>query len=462
MACAAVLQGSLVLMLLAPPRPGATGRFLAAFAAAFAAYAVAVSSILRSDGPRGERPSPGLLVFIVLSACLFRVTLISAPPALSDDLYRYRWDGRVLLAGGNPYLEPPSSASGGEANPDPLDRLIAHRDVGTIYPPLAQAAFALGVRLSPGLVGIKVVLTCCDLMVIAMLGHLLKKRGEPRRRILIYAWNPLVIAEVAWSGHLEPLGMLLVLVSAAAILENRGGIATMALTAAGLVKVLPLALFAPFGRTIRSRFLALAPLLFAAALWPFRAAGWRLLDGARAYARHWVANDSLFGLVQAGIEWWGPTPGLKGAVAWLRAHLPGSEGLDRLYPYLYPPDLARAVCAAAVLLVALNILRRGLEPLRGASLMTGTLLLLSPTLHPWYLLWMLPWICLMPSPAWILLSGLAVLAYVDLGAPGPAGGPTTWVLLVEYVPFYALLLVPFLTRRRGRGPAWLAPGKPGC
>jgi hypothetical protein len=468
-----VIQGSFVLMLLAPPRAGATTAFLAAFAAAFAAYALALSSILRSDrarpgslssipGQAPSRPSPRLDVLIVLSACLFRVTMIGAPPALSDDLYRYRWDGRVLLSGGNPYLAPPSSAARPAGSPDALDDRIAHRDVGTIYPPLAQVAFALGVRLSPGLLGIKIILTLCDLLVIAMLARLLRLRGQSPRRILIYAWNPLAVIEVAWSGHLEPLGMLLVLVSASAILGNRDRLATLALTAAGLVKILPLALFAPFGRSMRGRALVLAPLLFAAALWPFRGAGWRLLDGARAYARHWVANDSLFGIVQAAIVWIGPTPALKGAIGWLRARLPGSGALDLLYPYLYPPDLARAACAAAALLAALVIVRRGVEPLRGAYLMTGALLLLSPTLHPWYLLWILPWVCLMPSAAWILLSGLAALTYLDLGSTGPAGDGRAWLRCVEYVPFYALLLAAVLMRRHTGRPGPLAPGNSGC
>ncbi len=439
-----MIEASLIAMLLLPPRPGATAAFLASFFIAFLAYAVAARAVLRGAPAETGRG----VTTIVLFACLFRATLLFAAPALSEDIYRYRWDGRVLLSGGNPYLTTPAEAERAGRPVDPLDARVAHREVGTIYPPAAQLFFALGALLTPGILGLKSLLVLCDLLGIACLRGILERRGLPSRRILLYAWNPLAVIEVAWSGHLEPLGVLLVLVAAAAIIQRRDLRSTIALVAAGLVKLLPLALFAPFLRSIRARVIVLVPLLFAAAFWPFRAAGRRVLGGAEEYARRWVANESIFGIVQSAIAWIGPTPALKAAIAWLRARVPGSEPLDHLYPYLYPPDLARAVCVAAALLVALVIVRRGIEPLRGAFVMTGALLLLSPTLHPWYVLWILPWICLFPSRAFILLSGLVALAYLNLGASGREVEPYPWVRLAEYLPFYTTLAAELFARRR--------------
>ncbi|HKN48513.1 MAG TPA: hypothetical protein VJ144_11135 [Candidatus Polarisedimenticolia bacterium] len=439
------MEAGFAAMLLDPPRPGALGPFLASYAAAFVPYGLAARAALctRAAGLQSRASLGVVLAF----ACLFRATLILAPPALSDDIYRYRFDGRVVLSGGNPYLDPPGAA--GVALPrDALDSRVAHQDVRTIYPPLAELVFAAGAAIAPGLLGLKALLVLCDLLGILLLRWILKRRGLPEVRVLVYAWNPLAIIEVAWSGHLEPAGVLLVLCAAAAIIQRRDLGSTLALTLAALVKIFPLALFAPFLRSTRARALLLPPIVAAAFYWPYRDAGPRLFEGAWTYARRWSANDSLFGIVQAAIVWIDPTPLLKEAIAWTRARIPGSGPLDRLYGFLYPPDLARAFCALAAVAAAFFILRRERDPLRGAFLLTGALLLLSPTLHPWYLLWILPWLALFPSRAWILLTGLVALAYLNLGAAGRAAEPHPWVHLPEYLPFYLLLAREWTARRR--------------
>jgi len=449
-------------MLLASPRSARVAPFLALFFAAFGLYALAARSVLRR-GPSPGSPAPqaaarsgarvrragegAVLAAIVAFAALFRLTLLWSAPVLSDDLYRYRWDGRVLLAGRNPYAEPPAAPSLAPLR-DSLYEPIAHKEVRTIYPPAAQLLFAAGAALSTGLLGLKILVALCDLLVILLLRGILARRGLPQDRILLYAWNPLAVIEVAWSGHVEPLGMLFVLAAGAAIIQRRDLRSTLALTIAGLVKILPLALFAPFLRSLRTRAILLAPLVVAAAYWPFRSAGKRLLEGTEEYARRWSANESIFGIAQASIARVDPTPALKGTIAWLRARVPGSGPLDLLYPYLYPPDLARAACAGAALLIALALMRRRIEPLRGSYLMTGALLLLSPTLHPWYLLWILPWLCLFPSRPWILLSGLVALSYVNFGTGGRDAEPCPWIRWPEYLPFYLLLAGEWIAGRR--------------
>jgi len=78
---------------------------------------------------------------------------------------------------------------------------------------------------------------------------------------------------------------------------------------------------------------------------------------------------------------------------------------------------------------------------RGIFLFTGAVLLLSPIVHPWYLLWILPWIVLFPSPAWIALSGLIPVVYTGAG----------WARPVEYAVFFALLVGGLVLRvRRSR------------
>ena len=108
-------------------------------------------------------------------------------------------------------------------------------------------------------------------------------------------------------------------------------------------------------------------------------------------------------------------------------------GIDSLYSQ--PHMLARGV-AAVIALSALAWLTKGQwvsgdEPSRAIFLFTAIVLVLQPAVHPWYILWILPWLCLYPSPAWLLLTALIPLAYLD----------AAWVKWAEYLPFYAMLLV---------------------
>jgi hypothetical protein len=445
-------------MLAAAPRPGATAPFLAVFLATFVCYALAVRLALRA--PTSPPPAwRDRAVRIVLAlACLYRCTFLFSPPALSGDLHRYLWDGRVLLSGRNPYLDPPASPALAALR-DREYPLIEHKEVRTIYPPAAQILFAAGAAAAPGALGIKALLVLADLLGIAALRRLLVLRGLTPLRVIVYAWNPLAVSEVAWSGHLEPAGVACVVAAAVAIIQKRDLRSTLALTLAGLVKLLPFVLFVPLARGLRRRAFLLPPVLIAAAYWPFRAAGGSLFSGLREYATHWHGNDSVFSLARATIAVVDPTPALKSAIAFVRARAPWSAPLDHLYPYVYPTPLAKAACALGLVACAVVIARRTVDPLRGCFLMTGAALLLSPTLHPWYLLWILPWLCLYPSRPWILLSGLAVLAYSDLGGAQGAGEGYPWARLAEYGPFFAILLAEWLWDRRRR-PAVMTP--PAC
>lgn len=432
-------------MLLFPPGPGGVFAYLGLFFAVFAGYVLAVRAVLRA-APGAGRPAA---IAVLGLATLFRLTFLFASPVLSDDLYRYLWDGSVTLAGGNPYRDAPAAAAAPRRAAD-LAR-IGHAEVPTIYPPAAQALFAAGAACGRGIHGIKALVVLADLLVIAVLLVLLRERRRPSVRVLVYAWNPLAVTEAAWSGHVEPAGVLCVLLAAVAIIQKREARAALLLALGGLVKILPLVLLAPLLRSIRARFLPLVLLLLLAACWPFRAAGWRLLAGLRAYATRWLGNESLFGVPHAAIAWIDPAPHLKAAIAFVRQRVPHTGALDYLYGWVYPIDLAKGVCALAALGFAAWLVRRGIEPLRGLYLMTGAVLLLSPTAHPWYFLWILPWLCLFPSQPWILLSGLVALAYVNLGAPGRAREPYPWIRIVEYAPFFLLLLREWLRARLWRG-----------
>lgn len=207
---------------------------LALFAVAFACYIVAIRLAVRA------RQGPPLLMLILASGILFRGTMLFSNPIEEIDLYRYLWDGAVVTQGVSPFRYSPQQVLAGTNNgelPDDLARLVRLRDsseemmtilkrvhfgeLPTIYPPVGQAVFALATWVTPPtgslltrLVIMKTWFVSFDLATLLLVIQLLKFAGRPVGLALIYAWCPLLIKEVANSGHLDSLAFCLATVAA--------------------------------------------------------------------------------------------------------------------------------------------------------------------------------------------------------------------------------------------------------
>ena len=402
------------------PFPG-----LAIFAAAFATYAGAAWYI--GSGP-GDRRTIWLL------AIAMRLALLPLTPELSDDVYRYLWDGHVQSSGVNPYAYAPAAAEVADLRTE-YHQLVNNPTVQTIYPPLAQLAFLLIAMAGSTLMGAKIAWLICDLATAWLLGRIAAQSGRNERRVLLlYLWSPLLIVEVAWSGHLEPLGLfaltLSILLAGAArrkIAERRddaepsralGSLGTTwpAFAAGGALALAALTKFAPA---------AALPALV-------RRLGWRPLAGFAItvlflYAPYAVAGAELFsGLRTYSEHWWF----MKGPFAALEA---------------LAADPTRARYVAAILVIAIvgwtAAARYDLE--RALLWTLGAGMVLTPTLHPWYVLWVLPMAALRTSRPWILLSGLAFIGYFGLGSFQAAGAWTQPGLAraVLWIPFLFVLAI---------------------
>ena len=157
---------------------------------------------------------------ILLGALLLRLPLLPLPPTLSDDVLRYLWDGRVAAAGQNPYLLSPAAP---ELTPlrDDLWRRLPHRQIPTVYPPLAVAAFSIAARLPFPILSWKLLVTGADLAACALLLRLARQLGLPAGRTVWYAWNPMVALEVAGHGHVDILGVAAALAVVSILLARR-------------------------------------------------------------------------------------------------------------------------------------------------------------------------------------------------------------------------------------------------
>ena len=259
---------------------------------AAAPYLVAVYSILKFE----RSPDRGPHRSIIAAALLFRLTVIAVDPPLTNDLYRYRWEGMVQAHGGNPYVARPSDPAWAELRDENYAR-IPTPDAPGGYGPLFSLLEVAVYRVAPPTqtIWFKLPGIAGDLATIAALAWLLRRRGLPASRVLIWAWCPLPVLEFWANGHNDSLAVAFVVAACAAArpLVSYGWLALA--IAAKLWPVLLVPAFLVDRRSWKSA--AAVPLVFAACAAPYVA---RVDDTVRymsGYLGGWRNNDSLFGVI---------------------------------------------------------------------------------------------------------------------------------------------------------------------
>ncbi len=377
-----------------------------------------------------RKPTRLAILIILLAAVLFRLTLFDLPPSLSDDLYRYQWDGQLQLAGQNPYLVAP------EARPK-----LPGAGYITPYGPLTQLLFRLTAHVD-GVLAFKLLSLLFDLGSLLLLMALLRAHGLEVERALIYGWCPLVVVEFAGSGHNDSITLFAILLACWLVERKRAVWSTLPLAAAVLTKWFPALLLPIFmghaawprtqthsgaeveassnpGVWVRGgRALALFAAAVVLGFSPYLDAGWSLVAGVRSYAESWRNNASLFDLLR----------------------VTGSD------------TAAGAIAALLVGGLALYLAAKRAEPLRASYILIAALLLLSPSVFPWYLTWLIPFLCFFPNTGLLLWTATIFLSYhvlIGYTAHG-AWQYDPWLIWLEYAPVYAVLLLGVL-RRGGAG-----------
>ena len=161
--------------------------------------------------PRAES-SWKLAGVIILFAIIFRLCLVpSDPSVLSKDMYRYIWDGRVQQEGINPYHYPPEADALKHLRDNQIYPNINRKDDPTLYPAGAQVFFRIFYALvGSNVTAYKGIMVFFDILTLLVLTALLRVFDFNPARIMVYAWNPLAVFEIAYSGHLEGLTVFLI------------------------------------------------------------------------------------------------------------------------------------------------------------------------------------------------------------------------------------------------------------
>jgi len=402
-----VLSGCVVFWANSGDQTGRIVAHLVCFGLAFAAYLLALWS-------SRDLSRHWLALALGLSA-VWRASLVVAPPLLSNDVNRSVWEGRVQVHGGNPYAWPDRpDAPKWVALRDDVWRGLNHPDYPAIYPPAWQLAVRAVAALDDSITAVKAFVALCEMLALVPLAYVLRRRGLPRGRLLVLAWSPLALVETAGSGHNEAFGTLCVVLALAA-LESGRPLASAVAAAVGMqAKFLPGLLAAAWARRYRPWHVAVAALVAAALVWPYRSAGRILWLSLTKYSEFWQFNETGFLVLE---------------------RLTGSH------------TAAVRTGSALVVILALALAWRRAEPVAAAMAVVAATLLLSPNVLPWYALWFVPLLVVRDEPAALLYTGTASLAY--LVYPAWQSGERWWigghVRVLEYLP---CLLVLGLSRMR--------------
>lgn len=350
------------------------------------------------------RPKYGMRALLIAAVAL-RGILVFVEPTLSDDVYRYLWEGKVAWSGENPYLYAPASPIFDGWGDDPIRAMVAHPEISAIYPPMAIWLFGLLGQLSYAPWIVKLAMGLADVGVVMMLARLLSRRGRTLGPAWLYALHPLGAVETAASGHMEGLALLCCLAAVDAWDQRRGGNAWAVL---GMwIKLLPGILIVRLWRG-RPWLLLGAMIVGFASLWPFVDAGVELGSGMERYARHWSFNGALF----------------------------------PIFEFLFG-EAARPVAFGVGALVVLRAVRVHLDPERILLWAGGAFVLLSPTVHPWYVLWAWVPALLCGVRSWTVLATLVPLSYAALASYDPvlsSWEEPWWPPLFSTLPFLVVLI----------------------
>lgn len=388
-----------------------------------------------------------ILSFIVASGLIARLALFSSQPILENDYQRYLWDGGVTAHAQNPYRLSPamviSQRKAGELGSLAQEggdtiRRIGHKELTTIYPPVAQGAFAIAHFLAPwSLNGWRAILLVGDLATLALLLVLLDGVGRSRLWVALYWLNPLVLKEAFNSAHMEPILAPLVLASLYLAWQRRNALSTVFLALASGVKLWPAILSPLLLRNLdaeKRKQAGLAFLLGAAmTLWivPMLVSSSIEYSGTVAYAGSWQTNGALY-------------PGIEASVAALISRV----GLTNAAPSF----ISRVFIGAIIITVALGMAwRRWLtldDLLFRAGAIVAALLLLSPAQYPWYALWFAPFAVFNPSPAFRMLMTTLPLYYASFyfAANDRPEIFTSYVVWMIWIPVWLALAWEFKRR----------------
>ena len=369
--------------------------FFILLAVAGVAYLLAIRELFSAP----EFPKRVLVFGLALSA-LWHFQFLRMPPGIDDDIHRYVLDGRVQRLGYNPYIVVPSDPALAGLHTSETHSLN-NPEVSSPYPAGAQLFFRAVTSIHESMFAMKLVFVLCDLAIVFVLLDFLRRTKQAAHWVLAYAWHPLLAIEVAGSGHVDILGVLLLLISAASLVRRWRALAAISFALAIAVKFLPVVLLPLYWTRIRIRDAALAAIVFALLYVPFLNHGRIPIGSLGTYVQRFRFNDPVFATLER----------------------------------VAAPQLLAGLAVLVGFLAAIWMRRKSADDsLDAFAWPMAASLFCAPVVYPWYLLWLLPFsrsISTVPLIVWTL-SIIPTYYVWHLRIVGRQWLVPDWIMLLEY------------------------------
>ncbi len=347
------------------------------------------------------------ILLIVILGFTGRAIFLIYPPG--NDIYRYIWEGYIQNQGFNPYIYAPDDpvlTDLANGNLYSIWQSVNHKSFSAIYPPLSLLIFRLLAGIRPDPMLFKIVMVLMDVLLMIILALIIKIKKLPVRQLLLYACNPLVILFIAGEGHMDGIQAFFLFAAILFFFWHKDFAGFLSLGLSATMKYFS-AVAIPFWITGKNRLKWSTVFLPLILIIPFSDAGSHVARSLFAFGTSLHYNDSLFALLR-----------------WLFGN----------YAYLVGVVLFLIGLTWIVLCVH--------DPLRGVYVACGFLLVLLPTLHPWYLILIAPFMIFYSSKALLWLQLAMVFTFPVLAVDYQTGifQENHWLKIIVYGPFYMLLI----------------------
>ncbi len=402
------------------------------------------------------------LSVVLFFSIVFQLTLLPSQPDLSDDIYRYIWDGKLQDFKINPYAYAPDDPLLTVYHSKELPALVNFPHIKTIYPPLSQLIFRLSyILFGESVTGMKFLFILFQLGSCLVFYLLLLERGQNPLLILLFAWNPLVVMETSVNGHLDIVMVFFLLLSLFFFYRHRYILSGIAFASAVLSKLIPIILLPLF-----------LLYLFKKGVAPPTQDATQPADKSRNSGKVCFFCTFLQGINKK-------RGGLRKSGSFLTAFLLTIASFYALYLgsainmfltalnysskwYFNNPlfhiihflvksnPLAHLISFSLFVVGFLVIFVSSLSFEKKIFYAAFAFVFLNPTIHPWYLILLVGLLCIYQWDVVILWSGVVILSYTVVYRFKLTGEWTdSWIQLVlQYTPLLILALIPFFKRKK--------------
>ena len=361
-----------------------------------------IATLIAFQGADEKSLTP--LKLLYWAAC-FRLIGIFGDPLWEDDFFRYLWDGYRFYETGSPYGLAPSTFFGDSSIPVKFYGLLAqvnYPDVPTIYGPILQYTFLLAHVLASDQVWVlQVLYSLADMVMILLLLRLSNVRW-----VLLYAWSPLLIKEIAFTAHPDIVGAVLMMLALYCRQQNKLAAAVSLIALSVGAKIFAL-LMVPFILwRLAFRYWCLFGMVLLVLYGPFVWKGGSDMAGLLVFAREWHFNSSLYTLLR---QW-------------------------------FDPVIVKLLSGTAFIFIFSTLFwqhqKASVWKIPRGDIVFGLFLLIAPVVNAWYLIWLLPFAVLFPAFWSWTFSVTILLSYaigINLSSTEVAFFEIPlWIILMEY------------------------------